>query len=74
MIKRKEIENKHLLQLSQLQHKDISIKNSLLTAVLISLLLAIIIGFFIYRNAEAKEKRSEATLKQKIAEIKITYM
>ena len=74
MIKRKEIENKHLLELSQLQHKDLAIKNSLLIAVLISLLLAIIIGFFIYRNADAKEKRSEATLKQKIAEIKMQVL
>ncbi len=74
MIKRKEIENKHLLELSQLQHKDLAIKNSLLIAVLISLLLAIIIGFFIYRNADAKEKRTEATLKQKIAEIKMQVL
>jgi two-component sensor histidine kinase len=74
MIKRKEIENKHLLALSELQHKDLSIKNSLLIAVLISLLLAIVIGFFIYRNAEAREKRSEATLKQKIAEIKMQVL
>ena len=74
MIKRKEIENKHLLELSQLQHKDLAIKNSLLIAVLISLLLAIIIGYFIYRNADAKEKRSEATLKQKVAEIKMQVL
>jgi uncharacterized protein YneF (UPF0154 family) len=74
MIKRTEIENKHLLELSQLQHKDLNIKNSLLIAVLISLLLAIIIGFFIYRNAEAKEKRTEATLKQKIAEVKMQVL
>ena len=74
MIKRKEIENKHLLELSQLQHRDLAIKNSLLIAVLISLLLAIIIGYFIYRNADAKEKRSEATLKQKVAEIKMQVL
>ena len=74
MIKRKELENSHLLMLSQIQQKDLSIKNSLLIAVLISLILAIIIGFFIYRNAEAKEKRTEATLKQKIAEIKMQVL
>lgn len=74
MIKRTEIENKHLLELSQLQHKDLNIKNGLLIAVLISLTLAIIIGFFIYRNAEAKKKRTEANLKQKIAEIKMQVL
>ncbi len=74
MIKRTEIENKHLLELSQLQHKELNIKNGLLIAVLMSLLLAIIIGFFIYRNAEAKKRRTEANLKQKIAEIKMQVL
>ncbi len=74
MIKRKEIENSHLIELSQLQHKDLTIKNSLLLAVLISLLLAIIIAFFIYKTSDAKKKRSEASLKQKIAEVQMQVL
>lgn len=74
MIKRKEIENSHLTELSRLQHKDLTIKNSLLLAVLISLLLAIIIAFFIYKTTDAKKKRSEASLKQKIAEVQMQVL
>ena len=74
MIKRKEIENSHLTELSQLQDKDLTIKNSLLLAVLMSLLLAIIIAFFIYKTTDAKKKRSEALLKQKIAEVQMQVL
>ena len=73
-IKKKEIENRHLTELSQIQHKDLTIKNSLLLAVLISLLLAIFIAFFIYKTSDAKKKRSEATLKQKIAEVQMQVL
>ncbi len=41
MIKRKEIENRHLKELSDLQRKEISIKNGLLLAGVISLVLTI---------------------------------
>lgn len=74
MIKRKEIENSHLTELAQLQRKDLTIKNSLLLAVLISLLLAIFIAFFIYKTTDAKKKRSEALLKQKIADVKMQVL
>lgn len=74
MIKRKEMENSHLTELAQLQRKDLTIKNSLLLAVLISLLLAIFIAFFIYKTTDAKKKRSEASLKQKIAEVKMQVL
>ena len=74
MIKRKEIENSHLTELAQLQHNDLTIKNSLLLAVLISLLLAIFIAFFIYKTTDAKKNRSEASLKQKIAEVQMQVL
>ncbi len=74
MIKRKEIENSHLMELSVLQHNDLAIKNGLLLAVAISLVLAIAIAFFIYKSTEAKKKRTEAGLKQKIAEIQMQVL
>ncbi len=74
LIKRKEIENSHLTELSVLQHKDLAIKNGLLLAVVISLVLAIAIAFFIYKSTNAKKKRTEASLKQKITEIQMQVL
>lgn len=68
MIKRKEIENRHLKELSDLQRKEISIKNGLLLAGVISLVLTIATVFFINIYLRQKKKRKEALFKQKIAE------
>ena len=68
MIKRKEIENQHLKELSQLQNRDLVFKNALLLASLILIDLIIAISFFIYKNIQSKKKRGESSLKQKIAE------
>ncbi len=74
MIKRKELENSHLTALSKLQHQDLTIKNILLLVVFISLIFAIVIAFFIHKTSEAKKKRSEASLKQKIAEVQMQVL
>ncbi|MDQ6890153.1 MAG: histidine kinase [Bacteroidota bacterium] len=68
VIKRKEIENRHLKELSLLQNKQIVFKNALLVAALIFLLLTAIIAFFINKS---KKKRTEFAFKQKIAESQI---
>lgn len=73
-LKRKEIENNHLLQLSQLQNKDIVIKNGLLLTLFIALLLVIGIAFFINKNSYVKKKRTESLLKQKITEIQMQVL
>jgi hypothetical protein len=74
MIKRKEIENSHLTASTQLQYKELTLKNILLVAVFISLIFAIIIAVFIYKTSDAKKKRSEASLKQKIAEVQMQVL
>lgn len=71
VIRRKEIENKHLLELSQLQKKQIVFKNALLVAVVILLFLTIGIAFFINKSIQSKKKRAEFAYKQKIAESQI---
>lgn len=71
MIKRKEIENKHLQELSLLQEKDLVVKNALLFALLLLLILIIAISFFIYKNIQSKKKHTESSFKQKIAEIQM---
>ncbi|MCW3119665.1 MAG: tetratricopeptide repeat protein, partial [Chitinophagaceae bacterium] len=74
MIRRKEIENRHLKELSLLQNRQIAIKNGLLLAVIISLLLTIAIAFFINRSIQLKKKRKEAAFKQKIAETQMQVL
>lgn len=68
MIKRKEIENVHLKELAELQKREISIKNGLLIAGIISLTLIIIAAVLINLSVRLKKRREEATFKQKIAE------
>jgi len=71
LVKKKEIENQHLLELSQLQKKQIVFKNALLLSALILLALTIIIAFFINKSRLAKKKKTESAFKQKIAESQI---
>jgi hypothetical protein len=68
MIKKKEIENTHLKELADLQQREIGIKNGLLIAGVISLILIIIAAVFINLSVRLKKKREEASFKQKIAE------
>lgn len=71
MINRKELENKHLQDLSLIQKRDLVFKNILLLASFILLLSGIVTAFFIYKNFQSKKKREEAALKQKITETKM---
>lgn len=68
MVKRKEIENNHLKELATLQERDLRIKNGLLLAVLLCMLLGIIIAVVVYRSARNKKKSAESELRQNIAE------
>ena len=68
VLKRKEIENQHLKQLSAIQGKEIRAKNALLLALAICFGLIIGITFFINKSIQAKKKRTESAYKQKIAE------
>lgn len=74
MIKRKEIENAHLKVLSSIKDKQLNIKNWLLGVAIICLLLAVLIAFFIYKNNKAEKKRTESSLKQKIAETQMEVL
>ena len=71
LVKKKELENNHLLELSQLQKKQIVFRNALLLASVFLLLLTIVVAFFINKSIEAKKKKTESAFKQKIAESQI---
>jgi len=71
LVKKKELENTHLLELSQLQKKQIVFRNALLLASVILLLLTIVVAFFINMSIQAKKKKTESAFKQKIAESQI---
>ncbi|MGH2564582.1 MAG: sensor histidine kinase, partial [Ginsengibacter sp.] len=71
LVKKKELENQHLLELSQLQKKQIVFKNALLVAALILLGLVLVVAFFINKSVQSKKKRTEFALKQKVAESQI---
>ena len=70
-IKQKEIENKHLKELSVIQKRDIIFKNSLLIASAVLLLLLIITFVAVNKNINNAKKRAEADLNKKIAEIRM---
>ncbi len=71
MIRKKEFENVHLKSLSQIQSRDIEIKNALLLAMLICFGLILGIAFFISKSITAKKNRGESLLKQKITEMQM---
>lgn len=70
-VKKKEIENQHLLSVAELQNKQLIFRNILLLALFTLLIAAVIIGFFINKSIQSKKKRIESALKQKIAESQI---
>lgn len=70
-IKRKEIENNHLHDLSKIQKKELNIKNWLLAGSGVLLLLLIMIAFFIYKNIQTEKKRELSSFRQNIAETKM---
>jgi tetratricopeptide (TPR) repeat protein len=71
LVKKKELENNHLLELSQLQKKQIVFRSALLLASVFLLLLTIVVAFFINKSIQAKKKKTESAFKQKIAESQI---
>ena len=74
LLGRKEMENRHLRELSELQKKRIAVSNELLLAVFLSLVLTIAIAIIIYRTNQQKKERSEAALKQKITDIQMQVL
>ena len=73
-MQRKEIENTHLRELSQLQIERLSIKDGLLITIGISLLLTIIIALNVSRTNRAKKERLESDLRQKLTEIQMQVL
>jgi len=74
MMKRKEIENAHLKAFTLLQNKELSIKNGMLLAVGISLLLIIVIAGVVYKSIQNSKKTAESQLKQNIAETQMQVL
>jgi hypothetical protein len=74
MIKRKEIENIHLKEFAVLQTRDLVIKNYLLLALAVLLILTIAFAIVFYKFRENKKKRTEAALKQQIVETEIAAL
>jgi hypothetical protein len=74
MVRRQEIENIHLKELATLKDKELGIKNFLLLAVFISLLLLIIVAFFIYKSIQSSKRNTESQLKQNIAETQMQVL
>lgn len=74
MVKRKEIENVHLKQLSDLQHKELNVKNWLLLAIGMTLLLSIIIAVVVNKSVQNKKKTAESQLKQSVAETQMQVL
>ncbi|MEO6219289.1 MAG: histidine kinase [Ginsengibacter sp.] len=71
VIRRKEIENRHLLELAQLQKRQIIFKNALLVAAVIFLFLTLATAFFISKSIQSRKKKSEFAFRQQIAESQI---
>lgn len=71
ILKRKELENAHLKELSVIQKRDIIFKNALLFSILGVLVLIIGISVVINKSIQSRKKHTEAELKQRITEMQI---
>ena len=67
-LKRKELENANLKELTSFQKKQIAIKNILLFLIGIGFLLSIFVAFLLYKSFETKKIKNDSLYKQKIAE------
>ena len=70
-VKQKEIENKHLKELSVILNRDLIFKNSLLIASLVLLVLLIITFVAVSKNINNAKRHAEADLNKKIAEVRM---
>lgn len=73
-VRRKELENRNLKQLAQLQKKEISIKNGLLILVALSLLFILVLAFSLYKWLQIKRKRKEEDFQRKITETEMQVL
>jgi hypothetical protein len=67
-IRKKELENSNLKQLTTDQKRQIAFKNILLFLIGIGFLLAILVTFLLYKSFQAKKVKNDSQYKQKIAE------
>ncbi len=67
-IKRKELENSNLKELTADQKRQIAFKNILLLLVGVGFLLTVFVAFLLYKSFQAKKFKDESQYKQKIAE------
>lgn len=67
-IKRKELENNNLKELTLAQRKQIEFKNILLVFIAVGFLLSLFVAFLLYKSFQSKKLKNESQYKQKIAE------
>jgi hypothetical protein len=67
-VKKKELENTNLKQLTTAQKQEIAFKNILLFLVGIGFLMTLFVAFLLYKSFQAKKIKNDSLYKQKIAE------
>lgn len=71
MLKKKEIENTHLLQISEIQKKELVFKNALLLAVFVLSGLLVLITLVIYRNGKVARMRAISEFQRKVLDLRM---
>lgn len=74
MIKQKAIENHHLQEIATIQKKDIRIKNVLLAALGVLLILSCIIAFFVYKNIKVAKNRQRSEFESRMLKVKMASL
>lgn len=74
MIRQKEIENRHLLELSAIQKKEIGFKNVLIAAILALFIFSGVIAFFIYQNIRVSKRRQRVEFEKEILRVKMASL
>jgi hypothetical protein len=67
-VKKKELENTNLKQLTTAQEQEIAFKNILLFLAGVGFLMTLFVAFLLYKSFQSKKIKNESQYKQKIAE------
>lgn len=74
MIRQKEIENKHLVELASVQKKELGFKNILIMAILALFLFSGVIAFFVYQNIRVSKRRQIAEFEKEMLRVKMASL
>lgn len=74
LIRQKEMENRHLQEIAEIQKKELGFKNILILSILGLFLLAGLAAVFVYKSIQSARKKQKSDLERKIIKVRMESM